>query len=294
VNGGVDHAAAVALETPAHAAGCKVLITIGGAGTVTTFRAAISSNVRSTFVHEIVQFVAANGYDGVDLDMEPLEASDMTDYAAFVRLLRSSLSAGLLLTAAVTTDSAPAFAAIQDQFDQINVMTYDMSGPWPGWVTWHNGPLSNSNGLTFPSTGALLPSIESTVAGATGQGVARAKLGIGIAFYGYVWSGATGPDQSIAGVTVSSKSYSSILDDFGSIATPLWDSGAQASYFGIGGADPKFVSFDDERDCTLKVQFVKSQLLGGVIIWELAQGWRPNQPVGRQDPLLQAVKAAAR
>jgi chitinase len=199
VNGGLDHAAAVALEAPAHAAGCKVLITIGGAGTIATFRAAISSGVRSTFVQEIIQFVAANGYDGVDLDMEPLDAADMTDYAAFVRLLRSSLSAGLLLTAAVPTDSAPAFAAIQDQFDQINVMTYDMSGPWPGWVTWFNGPLSNSARVTFPSTGGLLPSIDSTVAGATGQGVARAKLGIGIAFYGYVWSGATGPPNQPAG-----------------------------------------------------------------------------------------------
>lgn len=41
-------------------------------------------------------------------------------------------------------------------------MTYDLSGPWPGWVTWHNSPLFHG-GQTFPSTGAPLPSIDAMV-----------------------------------------------------------------------------------------------------------------------------------
>ena len=54
------------------------------------------------------------------------------------------------------------FASIQDQFDQINVMTYDLSGPYSGWVTWFNSPIQDG-GYRFASTGGLVPSVDGAV-----------------------------------------------------------------------------------------------------------------------------------
>jgi len=71
-----------------------------------------------------------------------------------------------------------------------------------------------------------------------------------------------------------------------------WDAGAQSSYLGIPGADPRFVSYEDATACTRKVQYVKTQGLGGLIIWELAGGYRASQPAGQRDLLLQSIKAA--
>jgi len=83
------------------------------------------------FVNNLTNFVAAYGYDGVDIDWESLYASDIPQYTNFVNTLRSALntfSQPKLLTAAVSTypptgDPPTAeykmFAAIQNQFDQL-------------------------------------------------------------------------------------------------------------------------------------------------------------------------------
>ena len=74
------------------------------------------------------------------------------------------------------------FASIQDKFDQINIMTYDLSGPYPGWVTWFNSPIYDG-GYTFPGTDRLiLPSVNGAVNNFIGNGVAPGKLAVGLPF----------------------------------------------------------------------------------------------------------------
>src|SRR5208283_3729222 len=83
------------------------------------------------------------------------------------------------------------FATLQNQFDQINIMTYDLSGPYEGWVTWFNSPIYDG-GYRFPSSGGLVPSVAGAVTNFLENGVASGRLGIGIAFYGYIWTGGLG------------------------------------------------------------------------------------------------------
>jgi len=126
-----------------HAAGKKCLICVGGGGTGPTFSQAIAPAVQSTFITNIVNFCVSEGFDGVDLDFEPMQSTDLSNFTSFVTNLRAALTTakpGLLLTSAAEPYGFPAtFAAVQDKFDQINVMTYDLSGPWPGWSTWYDG-----------------------------------------------------------------------------------------------------------------------------------------------------------
>jgi len=132
------------------------------------------------------------------------------------------------------------------------------------------------------------------------NGVAPAKLGIGIAFYGYLWTGGSGtssicitqPRQSWTNApTATAKSYNNIMTGYYQSNLYHWDVGAQSAYLGITNVVPTkniFLSYDDQRTCQAKVSYARNHGLGGVMIWELAQDHTANLT----DPLLQAVKQA--
>jgi chitinase len=220
-----------------------------------------------------------------------------------VRKLRSSLDAvrpRLALTAAVGWN-ANVLVPVLALFDQVNLMTYDLAGAWDGWETWHNTPLHNG-GLTFKSVpGKPLPSVETLVNGAVSTGAVREKLGLGISFYVYVWRGATGPNQSIAGVDVEmNQSWAWMMDRWltpppdPAFTPERWHEGVEAPYLSIASeATDKFVSYENDRSIAAKIAWARAQGLGGVIVWELGGGYRKNQPPGQRDPLLKVVKAAA-
>ena len=284
----------------AHAAGDKVLICVGGSGSGQAFSQAITDANRSTLVSNLVQFVLARGYDGIDIDMEPINDSDTKNFEEFITQLRAALTSAdpkLLLTAAGTPAPGgnPAmYAAIAGDFDQINIMTYDLSGTWDGWKTWYNSSLY-PDGSTYMINTVPYPSASTVLQRYEAAGIPASKLGIGLAFYGDVWSGADGPTQSITGVTISDLGYNAIMDKYYSPTTYHWDSTAHAPYLSIHNAAPAqnmFISYDDERLCTEKVIYARQHALGGVSIFEIGDGYRPNQPAGSRDALLQAVKKA--
>jgi chitinase len=279
----------------AHAAGKKVVLTVGGQNTEGAWGVAMDASHRAAFIQQVLSQVSTYGYDGVDLDVEPVADSDAANFTPFVQALRAAMDAqkpGMLLTVAAGWNQAM-YSQVAPLFDQINLMTYDMAGPWQGWETWFNSPLSNG-GHTFASTGQPLPSCQTRVAEATSQGAPKAKVGIGVDFTGFVWTGASGPNQSIAGVSQSNVPYWQIMDTLYSSTAYRFDTATDAPYLSIGsGSSGQFVTYDDEASIAAKVDWVRAQGLGGIILWDLSAGYRPGQPAGKQDPLMQAVKQAA-
>lgn len=293
---GITAAQTKALVTAAHQHGRQVLLGVGGAWTHDGFAVWMKPGKRSEFIKVIAQQLEAGGYDGVDLDMEPVYDSDAADFVPFINELRAKLDAkdpGLLLTAAVGWREA-VYAPVKKHFDRIGIMTYDLSGPWPGWETWHNSPLSNG-GIEFGSTKQPMPSCQTLVGEALAAKAPLGKLGIGIVFYAYVWQGANGPNQPIAGVSVQANlPYFKMMDTLYEPSAVQWHAAAQAPYLSLGkGPSGQFVSYDSAESISAKIAWAKKKGLGGVIIWELAGGWRPQKPIGKKDLLLQAVKAAA-
>ncbi len=301
----VDSANADSIVTAAHAAGKKVLICAGGASSESGFVGATGSQNVASFINNLIALDTSRHYDGIDIDWEPLTAADTSQYAAFITGLWTAMEGvtpRLRLTAATAWQPAM-FARLQTMFDQINIMTYDLSGPYAGWVTWHNAPIFDG-GYSFPGRPTeYLPCANALVDTFETAGVAPQKLGIGIDFYGAVWSGGDGtptggvtaPRQSwTVAPTVTYKPYYEIMDSLYQPADYRWDTIPEAAYLSIdsaGSAGDKFISYDDENSCRAKISYVRSKGIGGVILWELGGGWRPGAPV--PDTLLRAVGLAA-
>jgi len=294
----------------AHAAGKKVLITIGGWATNTNFMNATSNTNRANFIRRIMNYVTQFGYDGVDIDWEPIEDTEVSRFQLFIQQLRDSMNArnpNLLLCAA-TAWQPQMWGNIHQYFDQINLMTYDLSGPWQDWVVWHNAPVYDGN-FQFPCCpGVFVPSANRMIDEWHQAGVPLSKLGIGIDFYGYVWRGGSGTPTG--GVTAPRQSWTTAPTVFANVpyyelhrvirpAVYRWDDTAQAAYLSIdrtGASADSFVSFDNESTAVYKVRYIPTKGIGGMIIWELGGGYfsRFQFPswTGRRDPLLQAVKNA--
>lgn len=292
------------IVTNAHAAGRKVLFCVGGAGSQAGFQGATTAANRGTFITNLVNLMTSRGYDGIDVDWEPLDPTDAQQYTNFInglRLTMNSVSTQKLLTAAIAVPPTPAslVASIKTQFDQINLMTYDLSGPYPGWVTWFNAPIYDG-GYRFPSTGGLVPSADGMVSSLLAAGVPSSKIGIGIAFYAWIWSGGGGTSTGGAALprqtwttapTTSQQPFNTIMSTYYQPSLYRWDTNALCAYLTIDNAGSNtdmFISYDDERTCQSKVSYARNNHLGGVMIWELAQDHKANQT----DPLLAAIKQA--
>jgi chitinase len=294
-----------AAVSAAHDAGKKILFTVGGQDSRVQFEAAMSASHRKAFIAALVGFMRDHKYDGIDVDMEDIPARDIRDYSGFIRGLRAELD-GItprpLLTAAVLWQPS-LFADLASQFDQINLMTYNLSGPYPGWIVWHSGSVYDG-GRRFPNDRAPLPSVDGLAETFLAAGVPRGKLGVGLSFNGYVWSGGhvSRPGQTWE-LTPAMKNvpYYTLADTYHikeyEDTSPgyHWDAQAQAAYLSIENSNPadaQFVSYDNEVTAGKMVQYVRSKGFGGLIVWDLGAGWRSDEPPGRRDLLLQAVKQA--
>lgn len=294
-NGGLTWNMANALIKEAHAHACSVIIGIGG-WNHDRFAAAISPANRTKFIQNIVKLCTTWKYDGVDIDMEPIRPADSDAYTTFIRSLHGALNeANPDLTLTVATQWMPSmFAKIYNDIDRINLMTYDLAGKWPGFVSWHNTALHNG-GLKFPG-GKVLPSASQMAQEFLAAGVPKTKLGIGIDFAGYVWEGVNAPNQGLETVTkVTTVKYREIMDNYYTSQRYRWHDAAHAPYLSIdvaGTQNDRFITYDDERSCTEKVRYVKSQGLGGLIVWDISAGFRRSQPEGSRDLLLRSVRKA--
>lgn len=268
--------------------GVKSILMIGG-GSGNWLSATNDDNVKR-YARNLIDAMEDMDFDGIDIDWEPLQDAYLPQVEALARELKRREPDMLLTIAAPykTINQSGVSSWYGDNahlFDQINVMTYDMSGAWPGWESWHHSGLRGAGGATPTS-------IESNVEMYRDAGVPDKKIGIGMPFYGRCWQNVDGPNQ-VGGSTNGPMSYRLIRREYYDRDNLEWDRNARASYLSFdeptGPDNCTFITYAEERDMEERGEYIVEEGLGGAIIWSLGQAYMDEYSRSKRNPLLKAL-----
>ena len=280
------------IATRAHAAGRKAILMLGGSGYRDGLAASTTAANMPTFVNNLINTMNTLGYDGIDVDWEPISTADQPIVLDLLRRLRAA-KPSIILTIPVAWHGPLTswYGQVAAVVDQVNIMSYGMAGNWGGWDSWHQGAL-------FGETATHPTSVSAAVRLYQAVGVPNAKIGIGIGFYGSCWKGVNTMGVPLAagqdvGANDNTMSYVNIMTSYYNASAYRWDAVAKEGYLSFGQATGPaacdMVSYDDPQAITEKGNYVRSAGLGGTIIWTINQGYFPNAAAGSRDPLLKAA-----
>jgi chitinase len=290
----------------AHAAGKKALLCVGGEYTAREFVAVSGPRQRHSFAKSLVRIMDDWGFDGIDIDWEPIEPENYELALGLVSEIRAQ-RAGMAISADIgflnvnaerNSSDARFFVQLSEMVDQLNIMTYGMSdGPsagWTGWVSWHSSALYGE-GEDHPS------SVSSSVDRLLQMGIPPSKIGIGIGFYGIGWippivAPLQKPNGSHVVLGDNVLGYRNIMKYYYAESAYRFDTAAKVPYLSFsrpkGEKGITYISYEDRRSILEKGDYIRSKGLGGVIIWHINEGYLP----GAKDPneLLHTVYAAVK
>ncbi|MBI9038382.1 MAG: T9SS type A sorting domain-containing protein [Bacteroidales bacterium] len=279
----------------------KTLISIGGWTWSTYFsNIALTQESREIFASSCVEFIQQYEFDGVDLDWEyPVSGGlgsniyrpeDKENFTLLLAELRSQLdqAGDYLLTIA-----APSSPFIQENIeidqihqylDWINIMTYDLHGPWcgaPDPVTNFNTPLymvaDDPTPEPYHSTFNLSAAVEAYL----NQGVPSGKVHASLAFYGRGFGGVPNVNNGLfASYTgpANAGTWEDGVFDYWDLAQNYIDMSGYVSYWNEEAKVPwlynpntqNMISYDNPQSMEIKVNYIKSVNLGGVMFWEFS------------------------
>ena len=297
-----------ALVRAAHRAGKQAFLVVGGEGAAPGLRIASSPDRLPNTLESIVSLVDRYGYDGIDIDWEPIAPQDAGLYSSFIESLRKRLDQTALhrrrpklgLTTAIEVNlnndyyMASLVGTLQklnEKFDQINLMTYAMANSSSLPFVWHNSALYAA---VSPEKGYRTPSADGAIREFFGAGFEPGKLGIGIDLYGYLWKGQGIEDISSPGKLwklppkVVELTYGQVVQEYLKNHPTRWDQQAEVAYLSIPRTN-EFLSYEDSRGIEAKLRYVRQNRLGGVIIWDIG---RDEQGENAKRQLLGAINRA--
>ena len=267
----------------------KVLISVGGWNWSGRFSdmAATDEN-RSKFADSCVEFVAKYGLDGVDLDWEypvggGLETNskrpdDKQNFTLLLKEMREKLNAqelkdnkDYLLTIAAGASNYYIENTEVDKFqnylDYVNLMTYDIHGPWDTYSDF-NSPLYNNGDESHQ----YKISIDSSTKAWINAGLPSEKLIVGVPFYGYSYTVSKNANDGLYQTHTSGKALSCDTIKKEYLSNPQYTKNFHAEslvpwlYNG-----QTFISYEDSQSVALKAEYIREKNLGGAMIWELSQ-----------------------
>jgi chitinase len=260
-----------------HAAGKKVLVCLidNSAGDPLAWSNSTSPGKIATTVNNIVAFVNNNGFDGVDLDWEG--NINTSQYVDLISRLRAAMPTKLITMAAGNWGGLPGVAnSSQSNLDQINVMCYDMANDGSGRI-WHHAAILQAGDSSVMTC-------DWRIGALTSAGVAAAKIGVGMPFYGYVWNGGTQPLQ--AGTLGTSYGYSSIVGNstWWQPSNKQYDAVHRANYLSVTSTN-QFVTYLDAQAIQDYVAWGKNHAFGGFMTFSLHYEYMSSQSGDAKYPL---------
>lgn len=297
---GIPGSNADTFTAAAHAGGNKALLCVADNNSnQSAFRSALTNNLTG-FVNNIVTFVNAHNYDGVDLDWETgsYGGTDGTLYINLINALKSALGPNKIVTIAVYWNNGleRVVQSAASSISQVNVMCYDMD-------QWLNGTFYNE--ALYPVAGDSTHTSCSAEAAQFASYISPAKIGMGIAAYGRVWSGCSNTSCSDGLYTAlqtwsgtpnqSTITYGNLVGSSYWSNPQSWDSTRGASYISInqsGAANDKFISFTGPQQINEIVKVGKNAGYGGYMLFTVDYDVVSSASGDARHPLASAAYSA--
>ena len=293
----------IALENPAHDkknlaalrklrqqnGHLKLLISVGGWSDSQYFSdAAATAARREAFAASCVDFVVAQGLDGVDLDWEyPVSGgapgtihrpADKQNFTKLLQELRTRLDRqgrrdgkdySLTIAGAAGSWYLNQIEAVKvaDLVDHIFLMGYDLHGPWDTSADF-NAPLYTPSGASPQGKSSIADSVQAYL----DKGIPAEKLVLGMPLYGYAYQGVSSQNNGLYSTYTSAKSVS-----YRTLKKNYLSNDAYRQYRHQEAQVPylygsrTFISYDDAESLAAKAALARSRDLGGIGFWELSQ-----------------------
>ncbi|MEB3308716.1 MAG: glycosyl hydrolase family 18 protein [Snowella sp.] len=274
------------------------MLSIGGWTLSSPFSdVALTDTSRKKFATSAVNFIVKYGFDGIDLDWEyPVgggldgnvnRPEDKQNYTLLVAELRQQLNLQQAKdgkTYQLTIASPAGFDKIANfdlgqmapYLDFFNVMTYDYHGAWEKTTNHQAALYSNPND---PSTYKAQYNIASTIQQYKNAGVKAEDLVLGVPLYGRSWTGVPnindGLFQSATGAGPGTweagnfdyKDLHQKINTANSGYVRYWDDVAKVPYI-YNKSLGVFSTYEDKQSLGAKMDYLKTQGLGGMFFWE--------------------------
>ena len=250
--------------------------------------AAATAARREAFAASCVDFVVAQGLDGVDLDWEyPVSGgapgtihrpADKQNFTKLLQELRTRLDRqgrrdgkdySLTIAGAAGSWYLNQIEAVKvaDIVDHIFLMGYDLHGPWDTSADF-NAPLHTPSGASPQGKSSIADSVQAYL----DKGIPAEKLVLGMPLYGYAYQGVSSQNNGLYSTYTSAKSvsYRTLKKNYLSndAYRRLRHGEAQVPYL---YGSRTFISYDDAESLAAKAALARSRDLGGIGFWELSQ-----------------------
>jgi spore germination protein YaaH len=244
-----------------------------------SFDAAVSNGIlatsasRASAVANLVKLATANGFAGVDVDLEAVQPAGKANFTAFLSSLSSALHVyGLKLVVSVpakTSDNGASYlagydyAGIGSAVDYVQVMTYDEVGP--GWSS------DAGNGNTWPGPESGLDWQRQVLTYALSR-LPSTKLLSGLPAYGYDYS--TGQQVHWADFQKTISAHAGAVRGRDSAAATPWASWGTVKQQADGkdwssASKQPVLWYDDAQSVQAKAALVASLGLAGTSVWAM-------------------------
>jgi len=258
-----------------HTAGGIAVITVVNF-TSSSIHSILTTN-RESAISTIVSLVTDYSVDGVSIDFEGVNSSDIDNLTAFMGELRDDLDSAApgshlsICTPPVDWNGAFDYSALAEICDALFMMCYNFHGSW-----------STVAGPCCPLTGwGSTPESASNMMWCLGDYTIYApevhdKLVVGFPYYGFQWE--TEDDRTHSGITGScSTLFYTTLVGRAETYGRLWDTESLTPWyvFNDGGWNQGW--YDDSVSLGLKYDIVRMADMQGIGIWALGYDGSRNE-----------------
>lgn len=274
------------LASEAHAAGVKVLLSLGGWGWDEQFAAmSLDPAAEDRYVKSVMDLIDKYDYDGIDLDWEyPDTNIEIVGFERLARRFRKQLDQlgekkkqPMLLTMAAaahpTTLEWLKKDFLLETMDWINVMTYDYCGSWAGFAG-HHAPLFASS--KAPPGEAL--STEKSINFLLERGIPANRISLGLPLYGRAFAvakpyGDTTQAKKPSRESANYKEIDQLIQKNGWQRD--WDDETKTPWI-VSPDKSEIIGYDDSESIKLKTDWANKHSLRGVFFWQVDADHMPD------------------